>query len=453
MPTLNYIWIGLASDKKTNDVAAHDVLGPILMDRQLQKQGMSYQINFWCSNYNFAHYKKLFEEQQCTIIVRSIKDYLEEEKQTDLKEQAELVEKKLNGLWSFGNKDHVIDKDFFSLFLLLGKEGYILDTNVRPIPGKEVTFDTYSVVSTAKSGHDFNDFYFMYSPGRKTASATIIFDQFAKKPKFAKLQCFFDSGALMIDNLEDFGIKKSSYKSYEEIKFPGLLRYLEDDYTGCDGNDMTALETAIPFSNVNQQIKSPVSIASLSTCRFTKLPREMHVSNPANLPNPEDNTYIIYHRGRDTQLFFKSETTKRYQVCAAICASSVYDEMPGENGMVKDIFLRNLAYSYNSFFTSAPIHRHIVNHANGTALHHAVILNNLNALEVLLKNGANPYLKAQYKIVPDNKKLTFDVFELSDYLKREQIIESLRSNAQEESFYLSNESEKPTEWSLTFDPF
>ncbi|HFN0435138.1 ankyrin repeat domain-containing protein [Legionella pneumophila] len=440
LPVIHYLWVGLPTKMNPSaSIAGHDVAGPIKMAKALQSQAQGKPINpikFWCLEQHQDFYKKLFHDAGVTIEVCGIEELIRQESQGELHEQALFVQKFLNDKLPSGkNSDinqRVMFKDVFSLFLLVCQPGYFFDTNVFPATDREMSLSCRDTVATAKSGFQkSNDFYLMYSPQRNDSQMLEIFDRWVNNPSFGNLSCFRGSDVPYIE-IEDLGVQKISYKSYWGGKLPGLFFWLER-------NNRPLFEENLPYGDINQQLACSFSRKSLAPCSvcFTE---EADPEKLLAMPFTTNEAYIAI---KANQIFYVNKTTKEC-VCVYDQFSSLFDYLPDRFDKEKirvasESEINQLIRFLDNF--SHP--SYLVNIADGTLLHHAVLSNNIEQVRMLLELEAKFDLKASYQIKPEGTVLKFTPLELANYLKHEEIATLLQSYRISSTHVLSEISSEP----------
>lgn len=440
LPVIHYLWVGLPTKMNpSSGIAGHDVAGPIKMAKALQSQAQGKPINpikFWCLEQHQDFYKKLFNDAGVTIEVCGIEEIIRQESQAELREQALFMQKFLNDKLPSGKnsdiRERVMFKDVFSLFLLVCQPGYFFDTNIFPVTDREVVLPLIADPFTAKSGieKNSNDFYLMYSPQRNDSQISQIFDSWVKNPCFANLSCFTGSNILPIEIktvIEKLGVKKISYKSYWWGKLPGLFFWLER-------NNRPLFEEYLPYGDINQQLACSFSRKPLVPCSVCYAEE----AEPEKLLAMPFTTNEAYVATKADQIFYVNKKTKE---CVLVYDhfSSLFDYFPDsfdkENIRVASEYeLNQLIANFDQF----PHPSYVVNTADGTLLHHAVLSNNIEQVRMLLELGAKFDLKASYQIKPEGTVLTFTPLELANYLKHEGIATLLQSH-RISSLYVSSE--------------
>lgn len=270
-PDINYLWLGSPTRLNPEAIPGHDVYGPIMVARQLQKQELenlpTNKINFWCLEEYRDYFRILFESEGVSINVRAIETHLHDEiSQGELAEEATYVLNYFTQLPDRSIINMVAFKDLFSIFLLNSQPGYVLDTNVQlfaadvPLGSKAsnpIILPELDNVAAAQSpnGSDRGDFYFMYSPKRKHPAAQSIYNEWVKKPGIANLPALYKSVSnLTLHNLmfnlmlktPPYGLMKFSYKSYDDTldENKGLYRFLYNT---------ALLESKLRFGNIDEQ--------------------------------------------------------------------------------------------------------------------------------------------------------------------------------------------------------
>ncbi|HGE4927636.1 TPA: hypothetical protein ACGG4Q_001869 [Legionella pneumophila] len=425
LSVIHYLWVGLPTKMNSSaSIAGHDVAGPIKMAKALQSQAQGKPINpikFWCLEQHQDFYQKLFNDAGVTIEVCGIEEIIRQESQGELRDQALFVQKFLNDNLPSGQnsdiKQRVMFKDLFSLFLLVCQPGYFLDTNVFPATDREINLPGRDTVATAKSGFQkSNDFYLMYSPQRNDSQMSEIFDIWARNPSFGNLLCFSGSHVPYIE-IEDLGVQKISYKSYWGAKLPGLFFWLER-------NNRQLFEENLPYGDINQQLACSFSRKSLAPCSVCYA-EEAEPEKLLAMPFTTNEAYIAT---KANQIFYVNKTTKEC-VCVSDQFSSLFNCLPDrfhkeKIRLASESEINQLIRSLDNF--SHP--SYIVNIADGTLLHHAVLSNNIKQVIMLLELGAKFDLKASYQIKPEGTVLKFTPLELANYLKHEAIATLLQSH-------------------------
>lgn len=445
LPVIHYLWVGLPTKMNPSaSIAGHDVAGPIKMAKALQSQAQGKPINpikFWCLEQHQDFYKKLFHDAGVTIEVCGIEELIRQESQGELREQALFMQRFLNDKLPSGkNSDinqRVMFKDVFSLFLLVCQPGYFFDTNIFPVTDREIVLPLITDPFTAKSGieKNSNDFYLMYSPQRNDSQISQIFDKWTENPSFGNLSCFIGSNILALEIkmvIEKLGVEKISYKSYWGGKLPGLFFWLER-------NNRPLFEENLPYGDINQQLACSFSrkpLASCSVCYTEEAEPEKLLAMPFT-------TNEAYVATEANQIFYVNKTTKE---CVLVYDkfSSLFDYLPDRFDKEKirvasESQINQLIRSLDNF--SHP--SYIVNIADGTLLHHAVLSNNIEQVRMLLELGAKFDLKASYQIKPEGTVLKLTPLELANYLKHEEIATLLQSHRISSTHVLSEISSEP----------
>ena len=181
-PSINYTWIGPPPSAKKG-VGGHDTACAIKMAEQNQTN----PIVFWCLDEHKDHYIKTFEAFP-NITVKSVESALDEypsdSKQISQNDfpnfpenctthQAAMAMRELKKIFldspNSTVRDRVAFKDFFTLFLLIAKGGYIADTNIEPIENSAVNLKDHSEMKIAgftdpNKSERVSECFLMYSP-------------------------------------------------------------------------------------------------------------------------------------------------------------------------------------------------------------------------------------------------------------------------------------------------
>ncbi len=177
---LSYSWIGDPPTLKTG-VIGHDTQAPMMMAAHV---GSTHQIIFWCLDQYADFYRDAFKLYP--IQVQPIIAYLNECSLNPLHKDAALkVIYVINTLLIPERntiRDRVTVKEIFSLFLLMTIGDYVLDSNVRPGPEKQVKltrFDTFCApLVLEKQDNGLVDVWAMFSPTENNRAANKAFNYF-----------------------------------------------------------------------------------------------------------------------------------------------------------------------------------------------------------------------------------------------------------------------------------
>ena len=188
-PAISYIWIG-PPPKDTGGEPGHDIIGPM----EMAACNISNPILFWCLLAQESTYKDKFKKYG-NIQVCAVETYLNE----TLTDSALATASRYTTLIISEHlkverntvRDKVSVKNIFSLFLLLTKGGYVMDTNVMPAsPGTALTLPSFERFFLPAC-RDFSKFYkaidywIMYSP-KENKTNQMVFDLYLEKWKVAQ---------------------------------------------------------------------------------------------------------------------------------------------------------------------------------------------------------------------------------------------------------------------------
>lgn len=298
--TIHYLWVGNPSKIDPSVITGHDIVGPIKMAQQLQKQYKntdSHPIKFWCLNLYVDFYKSQFKQEgvDANIEVCSIEAFLKKETTTDLAEQAVFVQKYMNSKGLRTRVDKINFKDLFSLFLLLSQGGYFFDTNVFPEENKNILLPSHPTVTTAYNKYeDINDFYMMYSPSRANNNMSLIFKAWQGDPGYGKIKIFkaCEQNVPFL-NVETMGVKKYNYDSerYDDGELLGLFYWVEQKNSN--------IEEYIKYGDINRQQNWTVRSGVLVTEMFFSRATLLHV---AVFYNDVDKVKILLKHGAKLDL-------------------------------------------------------------------------------------------------------------------------------------------------------
>lgn len=436
---IHYLWIGSPSKIDSQVIAGHDVAGPIQMAKQLQVQREngqeSYPIKFWCLEEHKPFYQQQFAQEGIDIIeVCSIEDLLKKEND-ELAERATFVLDFMTNTSLKRLHERVLLKDLVSLFLLISQGGYFFDTNVFPEKGKTVSLPGEPTVTTAKSGfQNVNDFYMMYSPKRADSDMLAIFDAWRQNPAFGNLSVFGAPEMPVPYFAKEMGVSKQSYKSYRTNN-GGLFYWLyRTNYTG----EWEVFEENLKYGDINHQQACPGSMKELENFSLCYLGDPVTPETLLAMPFKTNSAYVWTD---DSKMYY---VDKKANIAVLVYhgSSTISDLFPhkfftNKIELAKDSSLLQIIKSLEY-----PIPRHprlvsdvknyhppyIVNKDNCTLLHQAVLTNNIEQVTSLFKAGARLDLKATYEIKPEGKILEVTAKELADYLGHKEIAGLLQSN-------------------------
>lgn len=435
LPSINYIWIGSPSKFSASIRAGHDFLGPLKMAQQLDKQKTtSVSINpiyFWCLDAHKAYYHSLFQQQNTSIVVNSIEEYLAQQERTELHDLVAFTRRYLNRPGDGNARDNTPSKVIFSLLLLTAQRGYLFDTNVIPVKDKTVFLPDRGEMMTAMSPEGFNDFYIMYSPARGDKKALAVFNNWKKDPGLGKLKAFDDLQIEIVPHeqmIAQSGIQKTSYRSYEDYnQFRGSVGLY--DYTQNNNPDLEEFKMLLPLMNINQTSRCPFSCALINEVYFIVATEKPEPSNIDAILGDAKEAYVIYPLSN--QLYYLNSELKQ---CVMFYNQLEQSNLPQLSDLQTSIklddktaqcFISDAAGYYNHF--DEPCHTHLINVKNGTVLHDAIIQNNINVVKILLAHDVRTDLKAKYKLKPERKVIELTAIELAVYLKRDEIVLLLKS--------------------------
>lgn len=317
-PILHYLWMGPPTKDNPNAVAGHDVVGPIMVAVQLEKQkragGPFNKIKFFCFDQYCSYYQELFKTEGVHIEVISVEQMLEDNMASeDLYEEAAYVKATLDQTDKNETVSLVQFKDLFSLFLLNAVSGYIMDTNVQLYlyehlikpeesshPGVYFEYMKEEDVAAVRSpDSEFRgDFYLLYSPKRCHDNAIRIFNEWTEQPGFGRINVLtripiFDllyHSLYHKELLNPRGLHKISYKSYKNyLWLKGLYIVIPREVRKGDF-EQQVFEERLRFGNINEQ----------KTCNFSV------IDNPSILIRNIAGGTITHHcilQGKDKALF------------------------------------------------------------------------------------------------------------------------------------------------------
>ncbi|MFO1258517.1 MAG: hypothetical protein U1E78_08945 [Gammaproteobacteria bacterium] len=479
--SINYLWVGPPSINNKR-FKYHDIAGPIAMSKQLNIQkdfdGQTYPITFWCLSKHTEYYKKIFQQYEAKIEVESIEDHLSLEHIEDnasIRESANQLLKYIENIRETDSiRSHVTAKDGFSLFLLVSRPGYIMDTNVFPAQKENenqyctVKLSKHEKVSTAVvyGGCSPHDFYLMYSPEKGLPLTIKLFQAWIQKIQIGNIGVFnsfkLEMGLLCNTNYT-LGVQKHSYKSYGGIYD-----------SGCDINIFSHLNpfnwgqfsAHLQFTDVNQRIgdsaKSTLS-SSGGVTFVTSFLGDKNLFDTWYQNNISTESAFIfkinfcsfrnYHSktAKDGEIYYYNNSKKEFTLIANklqyfdqndyfFCETfNESEKLPSIKStpieLMESKFSDFLRFIMNSHSENLHCIPYITGHQDETLLHGAINLNLLSAVELLLKKNIDLNLKATYTIMPEGTVFTFTPYELAIFLKREKIIALLenRQNLIEES--------------------
>lgn len=411
-PVIHYLWVGQPTKTDPTTIAGHDIAGPINMARALKIQEENGEetnpIKFWCLETHANFYRTTFESEGVDIEICTIEGLLEKESDGDLADRAKSVQ----GFMAeyLGTVEtRVAFKDIFSLFLLASEGGYFFDTNVFPEKNKPISLLGEPVVTTAKSGfQEANDFYMMYSPGRQNADMINIVDDWIREPGFGSVSVFKVAEVPYFNS--EMGVQKLSYKSYHMKNDLGLFYWLN--------REIELFEEHLKYGDIDEQrtfSPSAIALQEASLC-YLKDPTEETLlalpftTNEAFVSDTKSNKGKIYYVNKE-----KGIAALVLDKCSTLFdIFSVSDKIYGASS--KDILTIANEISPSHFHPE-----YIVNTENCTLLHHAVLSKNTAQVQALLKSGARLDLVATYEIRPSGQILEVTPIQLAQYLQYEEI--------------------------------
>ncbi|WP_157737118.1 hypothetical protein [Legionella lansingensis] len=410
------------------------------MAKQLQVQREkgqdSYTIKFWCLEKHKLFYQKQFAEEGIDIVeVCSIEDLLKKEQDGELADRAKFVRDFMNTTSLNEVTERVKLKDLLSLFLLASQGGYFFDTNVSPEKGKTVSLPGEPTVTTAKSGfQNSNDFYMMYSPKRADSNMLAIFDAWKEDPGFGNLSVFRAPQEPVPYFAKEMGVKKQSYKSYYTNN-GGLFYWLQRTH---NSGELDVFEENIKYGDVNHQQAYSQNMKELENFSLCYLDDPVTTETLLAIPFKTNTAYVST---KDWKMYYVDKKANTAVLVYDGC-STLFDIFPGkyhsskielanEGKLLKIIASLEKPISGHPRLISNETNYHppyIINKENCTLLHQAVLTKNIEQVKSLLKAGARLDLKATYEIKPEGKILEVTAKELADYLGHTEIANLLQSN-------------------------
>ncbi|WP_131781336.1 ankyrin repeat domain-containing protein [Legionella gresilensis] len=404
IPIVHYLWVGPPTRNNLSSIAGHDLVGPIQMAKALQGQknnniGTINPIKFWCLKKYLKTYEDEFAREGANIEVCAIEDLLEKERNDSIFiKHITLITNLLNtSLLKNDKESFVTFKDCFSLFLLATQGGYFFDTNIFPVSGKTVNLPQLDTVKTARSGfQSSNDFFMMFSPRRADPIMLKILEKWEQYPILGGLHAFsIDTEIPFFDKFkqidESMGVEKKSYKSYLiQSDVWGLFYWTKRLYLTSD-----EYENYLKYSDIDIQAPYPESRRVLELCSlcYDADPKK----NWRSIPFLTDKAFIsdrnnIYYVDKKRDIFVPV-----YQGTTTIHDNFPHPLEPKLNHVVLATVhkLSNIMRSVNTAQVSLP---YMVNIDKCTILHQAVLLNDFNKVQSLLKAGADLKLKATYEL-------------------------------------------------------
>ncbi len=395
-------------------------------------------------------------------------------------EAAAFMQKLLDDKVKNADKDdstsRVLFKDGFSLFLLLCQGGYFFDTSIFPEHEKNISLSGEDHFFTGANQEVINhktenDFYMMYSPDRNNSTLKEVFDSWKSDPKFANINAFKSSDKIPFVSMDEqrnkMGINKIGFKSYSankswyhlagkivEIQFKkinfkktgiGLFYWLERNRLD---KEQTPLENYLSYGDINQQMHYPSSTRFLdlgdtslggikyqndedkkekmekliAKCETNK--GYLLVSNDS-LPNSDHAHSELYYFDKKTNtiVLVLEKVPRRFSEVIeylrnmVIMNNEIYIMKSNKlESMTNILSMPILKFSERDAVNYVP--SQLVNTANCTLLHHAVLTNQIEQVECLIKAGARLDLKATYQLLPEGRELELTPLELAQFLKQ-----------------------------------
>lgn len=413
--TIHYVWVGVPTKLDPNAVAGHDVIGPIKMAKQLEDQHKnghpSYPIKYWCFKAHKDFYQTQFTKEHINIELCTIEDLvISELGHEELYKYAKFISDYLKKP-PVTIQEKVQFKDCFSLFLLVSQAGYFFDTNVFPEQGKTVVLPGEETVTTARSGfQDTNDFFMMYSPKRADPIMIEIFKRWKNHPTFGNLSVFSVDGKRQPYFKNNMGVKKFSYKSYIGQHARSLFFWLE--------TQPESLENYLKYGDVNHQETYAKSIKELEPFSLC------YSFNGKSLLDIPFQTNSAYVQVGFRQMYYVNKSTNTVTLVYEEL-STLFDIFPKTSTQIKLGSKQNLLTIVRAISTDNELTPdyppYLINIKDCTLLHEAVLTNSLNNVSVLLKANAKFNLKARYEIKSEGKILDLTPRELAELLKYTQV--------------------------------
>lgn len=421
--TINFLWVGSPTLYNPRAVSGHDVAGPIKMG----KEGHGNLIKFWCLAEHKEFYEAEFARHQVQIEVCTIESLLESQAQNgDIATFIHYLNQKLNDLKK--PDDMILScvefKDDFSFLILAAEGGYFLDTNVFPMFEQKVVLQGESRVTAAyrRDGGPF-DFYFMYSPEAWHIKILEPMKKF-KEGGFFNGHEYFEKPFL---DCEEQGIRKYTYRSHINSSIlPGLFSFLRDSPKD--------LEENLPYGDINLQIiNNPWHIFLVSNFSLYEDKKSISHEEILKLPLSSNEGYVlssdgIYYVNKNNQYigFFYSGAGVYSHYFIYFSKASLSNILMFAPKLAVD-FLVNFPEQHNKQFPATPFYiEHMVNTGGCTLLHHAVVLNKPEHIDLLLKKGARLDLKAKYRHITGistEEQVELTPEELATRLDRKEVSE------------------------------
>jgi len=390
IPTYSSAWIGAPPDMKTGGVPGHDVFGFL----EMAKANTTNPLFFWCLDAHVPHYQKEFKDYP-NVKVMSIEKFLNcfpegspmAERAQKVKEIKEIL---LNPKRNRTN-DRVVFKDTFFLFLLYAFSGWMGDSNLMPMRGKEVALPWLNKIHMPHVSEEKNsdvrledlESWLLFSPEPLDKTAKKLFDRY----------CFY-------------------FFEREKILFE-KQGYSEKYYqTGIDCFFIPALQL-IKKERINLfQGKLSNSRASVNIDQY-------------NLKK----NYFNTHKFDKSSFFDKDKKSLTNVSPDEVYSETFYAIYDNDDVLLEDLLSRGM-----------DINRQMnVKEAYGeTALHYAIKNNKVNAVRISLKYNPNLKLYVQYEEF--DKKMT--PYKLALALKNPEII-SLFNNYFKKKFEETKENKMP----------
>lgn len=414
MRDIHYLWIGTPTKTDPHAIAGHDVAGSISMAKEMEQQGIQAKpIKFWCLDQYADEYRKQFQEAGVKIEVCTIESLIEAEKQKELSSQAKFLSSQLDELRKNMDKvgERVKFKDVFSIFLLVSQAGYLLDTNVFPEAGKKIELTGEQESSTARSPDGMHDFYFMYSPARGDVEMRKALDKWIADPSFGKTTVFDKQKIKFIDPL-DSGVRKISYKSYQESNIKGLFFWLNIS--------TDELKKHVEYADVNAQIANPSSIKLLGDVKLLQGKHE-----PDDLPSGVTHAFTLYSNpatpDQCTIYFVDKQKNTVEQVYQGKFVEVLFSFFMHQQRKYP-VTLKEVSDIMRLSNTEDAGPQRLVNVDRCTVLHQAVLMNDAEKVKVLLDAGARLDLTANYKIMPGGETIEVTPKELAERLGHKELV-------------------------------